>query len=116
MTLPARPMPKPTAQVEPFFEVLGPDLTIAFLLQFGGAELNFASDPKGRSAVERLVGADKVKALAESRNRALQKRVPLAKRWLARMLHWQGHSGAEIARTLRATDVSVRNWLKENAQ
>jgi hypothetical protein len=112
MTLPARPMPKPTAQVEPFFDVLGPDLTVQFLLQFGGAELHISNDPKGRSAVERLVGADKAKVLAESRNRAMQKRVPLAKRWLARMLHWQGHSGAHIARTLRATDVSVRGWLK----
>jgi hypothetical protein len=113
MTLPARPMPKPTAQVEPFFEVLGPELTVAFLLQFGGAELVYSNDPTGRSAVEKLIGSDKVKALAESRNRAMQKRVPLAKQWLARMLHWQGHSGSEIARTLRATDVSVRGWLKE---
>ena len=113
MTLPALPMPKPTAQVEPFFEVLGPELTVDFLLQFGGADLNLSADPKGRSAVERLIGADKVKALAESRNRAMQKRVPLAKRWLARMLHWQGRSAADIARTLRATDVSVRGWLKD---
>lgn len=113
MTLPARPMPQPTAQVEPFHEVLGPEMTAAFLLQFGGAERHFAADPKGRSAVERLIRTDKAKALAESRNRAMQKRVPLAKQWLARMLHWQGHSGADIARTLRATDVSVRGWLKE---
>ena len=116
MSLPARPMPKPTAQVAPFFDVLGPELTVQFLLQFGGAELHFAHDPKGRGAVERLIGTDKAKALAESRNRALQKRVPLAKRWLAQMLHWQGHSGADIARTLRATDVSVRGWLKEPAR
>lgn len=113
MTLPARPMPKPTAQVEPYFEVLGPELTVDFLLQFGGAELHFSNDPKGHGAVEKLVGTDKAKALATSRNRALQKRVPLAKRWLARMLNWQGRSAADIARTLRATDVSVRGWLKD---
>ena len=113
MTLPARPMPKPTAQVEPYFEVLGPELTVDFLLQFGGAELVFSNDPKGRSTVEKLIGSDKAKALAESRNRSMQKRVPLAKRWLARMLDWQGHSTAHIARTLRATDVSVRGWLKD---
>lgn len=115
MSLPGRPIPKPTAQVEPFYEVLGPELTVQFLLQFGGAELHFANDPKGRGSVEKLVGAEKAKALAESRNRALQKRVPLAKRWLAQMLHWQGHSGAQIARTLRATDVSVRGWLKDRS-
>jgi hypothetical protein len=113
MTLPARPMPKPTAQVEPYFEGLGPELTVDFLLQFGGAELHFATDPKGHGAVEKLVGTEKAKALATSRNRALPKRVPLAKRWLARMLYRQGRSAADIARTLRATDVSVRGWLKD---
>lgn len=113
MSLPARPMPKPTAQVEPFYEVLGPELTVDFLLQFGGAELHLAHDPKGRGAVENMVGAEKARALAESRNRALQRRVPLAKRWLARMLHWQGRSAADIARTLRVSDVSVRAWLKD---
>ena len=90
MSLPALPMPKPTAQVEPFYEVLGPELTVAFLLQFGGAELHLSADPKGRGAVERLVGAERARALATSSRRALQRRVPLAKRWLARMLHWQG--------------------------
>jgi hypothetical protein len=115
VTLPARPMPNPTAQVAPYVEALGLELAVEFLLQFGGAELHFAADPRGTGAVEKLVGADKAKALAESRNQALQKRVPLAKRWLARMLHWQGHSTAQIARTLRATDVSVRGWLKDGA-
>jgi hypothetical protein len=112
MTLPARPMPKPTAQVAPFFDVLGAELTVQFLLQFGGAELYLSADPKGRSAVEALIGPDKVKALADSRSRAMQKRIPLAKPWLAAMLHWQGHSTAHIARTLRTTDVTVRSWLK----
>ena len=108
----ARPMPKPTAQVAPYFEVLGADLTVQFLLQFGGAGLYLAIDPKGRSNVECLIGPDKLRALAASTNRAMQRRIPLAKRWLAQMLHWQGHSTASIARTLRVTDVSVRLSLK----
>ena len=108
----ARPMPKPTAQVAPYFEVLGADLTVQFLLQFGGAGLYLAIDPKGRSDVERLIGPDKLRTLAASTNRAMQRRIPLAKRWLAQMLHWQGHSAATIARTLRVTDVSVRLSLK----
>ena len=90
-----------------------PRKTVDFLLQFGRAELHFSADPKGRSAVEKLIGPDNAKALAETRNRATQKRVPLSKRWLSRMLHWQGRSAADVARTLRATDVSVRGWLKE---
>lgn len=39
-------------------------------------------------------------------------RVPLARQWLAQMLHWQGNSTAEVARTIRASDVSVRAWIK----
>lgn len=113
MTLPARPIPKPTAQVEPFYEVLGPDLTVAFLLQFGGSPVTYSRNPQGRSEVERLIGPEMTRALAESPNRALQARVPLAHRWLAKMLHWQGHSASYIARTLRVSDVSVRSWLKE---
>lgn len=112
MTTVARPMPRPPAQVAPYVDALGAELTVHFLLQFGRAELYLSNDPQGRSAVEALIGADRVKALAFSNHRALQKRVPLAKPWLAAMLHWQGQSTADIARTLRATDVSVRGWLK----
>lgn len=78
MQLPARPMPRPTAQVAPFFDFLGAELTVRFLLQFGGAELYLSADPKGRSAVEALIGPDRLKALATSDHRALQKRIPLA--------------------------------------
>ena len=108
----ARQMPTPTAQVAPYFEVLGADLTVQFLLQFGGACLYLPVDPKGKSAVEKLIGADNLRALGNSKSRALQYRFPLAKRWLAQMLHWQGHSASHIARTLRVTDVSVSLSLK----
>ncbi len=110
----ARPFPKPTAHVEPWFDLLGPDMIVSFLLTFGGADLMFAANPKGRSRVEALVGPDRVKALAAVAHR-LPRRVPLAKRWLAGVLAWQGHSTAEIARQLHMSDVTVRKWLKEMA-
>lgn len=110
----ARPMPRPTAQVAPYVEALGAELAVQFLLAYGGAELYLADDPKGRASHERLLGYDKAKALAAN-PALLQRRIPLAKRWLATMLQWQGHSTAQIARTLRVTDVSVRRWLKEAA-
>jgi len=109
----SRPMPRPTAQVQPYVDVLGVELTMQFLLQFGGAELYLAADPKGRSAVEALLGYHMLKELAARPSLTRQRRIPLAKRWLAAMLHWQGHSAAHIARTLRVTDSSVRLWLKE---
>jgi hypothetical protein len=109
----ARPMPRPTAQAEPYVDILGPELTMQFLLQFGGAELYLSADPKGRSAVETLLGYHKAKELAARPSLTMQRRIPLAKRWLAAMMNWQGHSTAHIARTLRVTDASVRKWLKE---
>ena len=107
----ARPMPRPTAQVAAYVDALGADAAVTFLLTYGGAELCIADDPKGRSGHEALLGYDKAMALAKIAHR-LPKRVPLAKRWLARMLSWQGRSASMIARTLRSSDVSVRTWLK----
>lgn len=107
----ARSMPRPTAQVVPYVAALGADTAVTFLLTYGGAELYISDDPKGRSSHETLLGYDKAKALAAVAHQ-LPKRVPLAKKWLAQMLHWQGHSTGQIARTMRSSDVSVRKWLK----
>jgi hypothetical protein len=111
MTLPGLAFPKPTAQIEPFHRVLGPELTIVFLLQFGGAPLTLSPNTRPTSALAHVVGEDRARELAERCGHLTKKRVPLAKRWLARALHVQGHSIAQIARTLRATDVSVSGWL-----
>jgi hypothetical protein len=107
----AFPMPKPTAQVEAYVEVLGVDLAIDFILMFGGADLYLPNDPKGGSEAEKLLGYDKLKALAARPN--MQRRVPLAKRWLAKMLHWKGYTNAHIARTLRVSTTSVQRFLKD---
>jgi hypothetical protein len=107
----AFPMPKPTAQVEAYVEVLGVDLAIDFLLKFGGAELYLPNDPKGGSEAERFLGYDMLKALGARSN--MQRRIPLAKRWLAKVLHWKGYTKANIARTLRTTTGSVSRYLKD---
>ncbi len=113
VNLPASPMPKPTAQVAPFVECLGPEMTVTFLLAYGGGEVYFARDPRGRSAVEALVGADAVRAMSAHHRIGERVRVPLAKGWLAAMLDWQGYSVAQIARTLRVTDNTVPAKLKD---
>ncbi len=109
--LPARPLPRPTAQVQPYVDALGIEAAMSFILAFGGAELYVAKDPKGQSAYEAHLGPDKSKALAAVANR-LPKRVPLAKRWMAEMMAWQGLSVAHIARTLRVQDTTVRGYLR----
>jgi len=102
--------PRPPAQIEVFVEILGVDLTVEFLLRFGGAELYVAKDPKSRSQLVAFVGPERAKALGQVTDR-LQRRVPLVKPWTAQYLAWKGMWVAEIARTLHTTDVSVRGWL-----
>ena len=60
----ARPMPRPTAQVADYVDVLGADLAVQFLLRQGGAEMYMPADPKGKSALQDLLGYDKLKELA----------------------------------------------------
>lgn len=106
-----RAFPKPTAQVQPHFDALGPDMTVEFLLAFGGAEITVSRNPQGRSDLEKLVGHEAAKALGE-RWHLLQRRVPLAQKWLAKALASRGLSTAAIARRLRVADTTVRRWLK----
>lgn len=107
----ARPMPRPTAQVEPYVKALGPELAVVFLLHYGGAELYIRTRPTERTKYAAVIGLEGAQALAEHAD-SMQRRVPLAKSWLTAMLDWQGHSVPEIARKLRVSDVSVRRMLK----
>lgn len=111
MSLPARPMPRVTAQVDPYVKSLGPELAVTFLLHYGGAELYIRTRPDAGTGYADLIGLDGAKSLAEYTDR-MQRRVPLAKSWLTAMLDWQGYSVPEIARKLRVSDVSVRRMLK----
>jgi hypothetical protein len=110
VTLPAKPYPKPPAEVETYVDILGVDLTIEFLLRFGGAEMYIPKSPKTRSRVAVLVGREKTAELARS-DHLLPRRVPLMTPWLAACLHVQGWPVAELARRLRITDVTVRTYL-----
>lgn len=107
-------LPRPPAHVEPFVRVLGHELAVRFLLEFGGAELYLARDPKGRSQVEKLIGADMIKALQEIAP-DLAARVPLAKPWVAQTLKALDPqlSHAAIARKLHVTDVTVRGYMNK---
>ncbi len=105
--------PRPPAHVEPYVDVLGFDLAVKFLLTFGGSVVYLPEKPAGRSEVEALIGAEKVIAL---RNHPYQvpARVPTAKRWLARALQAKGLSTNKIARKLHVSDVTVRNYLRDD--
>ena len=103
--------PPPPAQIAGFVQVLGVDLTAAFLLRFGGAELALSENPREDSQLAALVGLDNARALAQLLR--IPRRIPLAKPWLAGYLRAQGHSIAETARRLHVSDVSVRRWIRQ---
>lgn len=106
--------PRPPAHVAPYVDVLGQDLAIRFLLEFGGAELYIAASPKGRSRVVEVVGQDGAVALAQIAHR-LPKRVPTAKPWIALVMRRESATVADIARKLHVSDVAVRRWLKRSS-
>ncbi len=104
----------PPAHLAPYVEELGVEVAVAFLLAFGGAELYLARDPKGRSRLVEVVGLEGARRLGErAALRGLPARVPTGKPWIARVLHAQGLSKAEIARRLHTSDVTVRGYLAD---
>ena len=111
MNLPVRPMPRPTAQVQPYVDAMATEKAVEFILHLGGAELWIPKTLRGKTEFEALIGPEAAQALAE-RSERLQKRVPLAKAWLVAMMDWQRIPASRIARRLRISDNSVRRMLK----
>jgi DNA-binding transcriptional regulator YiaG len=107
-------LPPPPAHVAPYVSVLGTADAVTFFLTFGGAELYLAANPKGRSRLAALIGAERASALARISER-LPARVPTAKPWIAAVWASEGLPKSEIARRLHVSDVTVRGWLKRPA-
>ena len=83
---------------------------VTFLLHFGGGELYIRRrdfDGTELAAVVGIEGAIALGKIAED----LPRCVPLGKPWLAAVLAARGESVAQIARTLRASDVAAKRWL-----
>lgn len=99
------------AQIVPYVEVLGEEGTVDFLIEFGGAELYLARNPKS-GKLAKLVGRDKAAKLAIKAEH-LPARVPLMKNWCACVLYRQGLPVAQIARKVRVSDVTVRAYVKQ---
>jgi len=104
-------LPRPPAHLEAYVRILGNEGAITFLLNYGGGELYIPRNPVIGSPLVTLLGMESAQALGVAADR-LPKRVPTGKPWIARVLHTQGLSATQIARTLHASDVSVRKWLK----
>lgn len=105
--------PPPPAHIEPYVQVLGVDGAVEFLMNFGGAELYLAPNPKRRSRLVAVVGQAKARELAAACE-GMPRRIPVAKQWIASVMRAKGLPVAEIARRLHSSDVSVRSWLKKS--
>lgn len=109
----SRPMPRTPAHLSPYVEVLGVDLAVTFFLRFGGSEIHlptYAEHEPRRGEAVNLIGSENLRQLGDKIG-AVKTRVPLANEWITRILAWQGHSAAAIARRIRVTDTTVRRWL-----
>lgn len=103
--------PPPPAHVARYCDILGYDLTVDFILHFGGAELYIPANSKGRGELAKFLGVEMADALAAQAHR-LPTRVPTAKPWLAEVFRFRGWSVPMIARKLHVSDVAVRRWFK----
>jgi hypothetical protein len=106
--------PAPPAHVEPYVQILGEDLAIAFLMEFGGAERYVPRSPDNRADIEAVIGPEGANALAAAQTR-LPRRHPVAKRWIAQVLSARGLPINKIAPKLHVTDTTVRSYLKVGA-
>ena len=103
--------PKPTAQVEPYVDVLGIDGAVEFLLEFGGSDLDFPKRPTANSELAQFIGLDKATALCARMGHA-RTRVPTSKPWLAFVFRSKGLPNSRIARRLHVTIYTVGRWFK----
>ncbi|QIO60672.1 transposase family protein [Rhizobium leguminosarum] len=99
--------------LKPYVEAIGEELTLKFIMRFGGSPVYLSVDPKDDSDVVEVLGTDGMKALAKSFGRGQIGRVPIAREWTVRKLKAQGLSVLAIARELRVADETVRRILND---
>ena len=107
--------PRHPAHLDAYIEVLGPELAIRFLIEFGGAPMYFPNDPAGRSAAEQMIGAQRLRNLG-ARMMAQKTEIPMPRNWLIRALHAEGRSVSQISRILKTTSSNVKRSLREAKQ
>lgn len=99
--------------LQPYVEALGEDLTLTFIMRFGGSPVYLPSSDNTQSEVSAVLGAEGIKALANVFGPGQIARVPIAREWTIRKLKSRQWSTLAIARELRVTDETVRRVLND---
>ena len=105
---------RPPAQVVVFVELLGLELTVEFLLAFGGSAIQLSRRPQEGNLLTEVLTLEQISALAEATGGGWT-RVPVSKPFLCSYFSGKGMSISAIARKLHVTDTTVRNMLKREA-
>lgn len=102
------------ANISPFVEVFGTDLTVKFLLKFGGTGMYLPdSFPREGGMFCDLVGREKAIELGQKMGGGLIE-VPVSKRFIAQYYYAQGDTIADICRRLHLTRPTVRGYISAN--
>ena len=98
------------ANIAPYVNVLGVDDAVKLFLELGGCTVYLSGDPREGSLVTNVIGTQNAAALAKQLGGGHIK-IPLARKWTAQALLAGGKGVAEIARTIRADESTVRRML-----
>lgn len=99
------------ANLRPFVETLGEEAARRLFIDLGGSTVILSRIPRENSLITKTLDRDQNSALVKKIGIGNVK-IPLARKWIADSMSRSGASTAEIARTVRADEETVRRWLK----
>nr|WP_278437068.1 transposase family protein [Brucella anthropi] len=105
---------RPPAQIAVFVDVLGLELTIEFLLAFGGSPIQLSARPQAGSLLSEILSLEQISALAKKTGGGWH-RVPTCKPFLCSYFSAKNMSVSAIARKLHITDTTVRSMIRREA-
>lgn len=104
---------KVPAHIEGYMEILGEDLTMKFLLRFGGSVTYLpATTSRQDSAITEAIGTELAVKLGQRVGPGLVN-IPLAKEWIARnMFYNKGLKINQICTKLHMSQPTIRKYIK----
>lgn len=104
--------PRIPVRIKPYVQAFGEHGAIEFLLTYGGNVVTISGSSDRKTKLRKEIGPEKVAAMLAAFGQG-QVKVPMARAWLARRLDAQGATRADIAKRLRISRESVRQYLAD---